>query len=242
MSNEMHQGRPGWTWFSAALLLATLGACGQNPAAPRPAMIQPISNAQQMDDAVALLDQGQEGKARKLLKQMVKRDPDDAAAVRLLESLSADPKQLLGNRSFTYRVHPGDTMMGLSERFLGDRLNFYALARYNDLSVPSSLKSGQALQIPGTAPKMVPRAAEKPRAAVASPPPTPSVPARAPVIVDRERAGSLRGEGLAALHQGELAQAVVLLHEASTLDPGNAAIKRDLDRAIRIRRSVKARQ
>lgn len=43
------------------------------------------------------------------------------------------------------------------------------------------------------------------------------------------------------MNRGAIVRAVSLLEEASRLDPNNALIKHDLDRAIRIRRTVQTR-
>ena len=234
--------------------LAAISACSQHPRGPqRPATIQPIGNAQLMGDVIALLEKGDEKAARKALKRMVKRHPNDAGAKRLLESLTADPVTLLGAKSFDYRVQPGDRLMALAQRFLGDHLKFYALARYNGIKVPASLQSGQTIRIPGIAPPRpapVPRpvrpapprpdpiapAPVRPAPPVPSPPALPRVPAPA---VDPARAAQLRAAGLAALNRGQVARAVALLGQAAALDPGNTLIRRDLERARRIRQTVK---
>jgi hypothetical protein len=52
----------------------------------------------------------------------------------------------------------------------------------------------------------------------------------------------MRSAGLAALNRGAVKQAVGLLQRAHALDPGNAVILRDLQRAERIAATVRARQ
>lgn len=227
---------------------ALMSACSQAPAGSgaRPATIQQINNSQRMDDVIALLNEGDVKAATKMLRQMAKSDPADRATARLLESLSADPKIFLGAKSFAYRVQPGDRLIDLSRRFLGDRLQFFALARYNEIEVPVSLKAGQLIRIPGDEP---PKVAPTPRPAPPSPrppevakpaslpPPAPKAPA-----ADPAKAARLRASGLAALNQGQVARAVVLLHQASAAAPADPLIKRDLERAQRIRRTVKSKR
>lgn len=53
------------------------------------------------------------------------------------------------------------------------------------------------------------------------------------------RASQLRAQGLEQLNRGAVDRAIALLQQASQLDPGNALIKRDLDRALRIGAAVK---
>lgn len=68
-----------------------------------------------------------------------------------------------------------------------------------------------------------------PRAA----PPRPAAPAANP-----GRAAQLRASGLEQLNRGAVDRAIALLQQASQLDPNNALIKRDLERAIRIGAAV----
>jgi hypothetical protein len=68
----------------------------------------------------------------------------------------------------------------------------------------------------------------------------PSQAAEAPAV-DPARAAKLRERGLEALNRGAAAKAVALLSQASRLDPENALIKRDLERAEKINRAVGGR-
>jgi hypothetical protein len=236
--------------IAALLLMAALAACSSS-GNHRPGMIQPVSNRAQFDDAVALLVDGNLKSARKLLATMAKRDPSDLRTTALIASLDADPVKTLGKLSFGYRIQPGDHMTTLSQRFLGDRLKFYILSRYNGISVPKSIVPGQLLRIPGVAPP--------------PPPPPPRViqgePLRPPVVapvepkappprvvvpttpaVNHQRALQLRGAGLAALNAGKVNNAVAMLRRAAALDPASAVIRTDLTRAIRIQATVAARR
>jgi len=48
-------------------------------------------------------------------------------------------------------------------------------------------------------------------------------------------------QGLAALNAGAINRAVALLRRALALDPGNAVIRNDLNRALRIQNTVRSR-
>ena len=181
--------------------------------------------------AVELLSAGNAEEARLELDAALEQQPTYSTARRLKEQLDTDPRTLLGARSRTYVVQQGETMSVLAERFLGDSLLFYALARYNDLDAPNQLAAGQTLMIPQ-------------RAAVAAiPPVTPggqqAVTAPPPAVVatrgvDPARAGQLRLQALQRLNTGDANGAVVLLRQAQALDSANPAIQRDLDRASRL--------
>lgn len=225
---------------SLALGLA-LAACSQGPKAPAPVSAAPV--AVTVDSVLELLNQGDEEGARKQVKLLLKRNPNDPSARVLQDSLESDPVQLLGPKSFDYVVQSGDTMLGLSEKFLGTKLKFYQLARYNGVKIPAQLAVGTTIKIPGEAPHPVeppkprptPRPAESAPKPKPKPAPSPAAPTQNPAAAQRARSA-----GLAALNQGKVANAVALLRRAAALDPGNPLIQRDLARAERIQRTVQA--
>lgn len=250
------------TSYGRAGILAlglALTACG-GKGAPPPRAIATVapSPASEVDAILALLDQGDGKAARKRVAAALRKDPMDPSLLVLRDSLDRDPVELLGPTSYGYTVRPGDTMIGLAERFLGNKLKSYQLARYNGVEKPVGLVPGQVLRIPGTAPtveraesaeprrdgrrradaavKPVP-AAPKPRAAV-----KPAVAAAKPRAADPGAARTARAAGLAALNQGQVGRAVGLLRRAATLDPGNPLVGRDLARAERIASTVRARR
>jgi pyruvate/2-oxoglutarate dehydrogenase complex dihydrolipoamide acyltransferase (E2) component len=234
-----------------AILLAAIGValagCASKPGGPaRPAMVQPIDNADQFGDVIARLERGDDSGAKKTLEAMRKRDPGDARTAMLLESIEADPQDILGAKSFGYVAKPGDSFASLAQRFLGNRDKFYALARYNGIDNPSELAVGRALRIPGDEPA-APPPPPKPRPAPPAakpekPAPAPAKPKPAAPAVNAARANQLRAQGLGALNRGDPNRAVALLRQAAAANPGSAVIKADLARAERIRATVRARR
>jgi LysM repeat protein len=231
--------------------LLALSACGPSEAPRSVATVAPAPSP--IDAAVDLLNQGDEKGARKQLRPLLKANPNDPSANVLLESMQRDPVELLGAKSFDYKVQPGDTMIGLSQRFLGNRLKFYQLARYNHVDKPVALAVGTVLHIPGEEPRPAPPPRPEPVAAPSDTPhpatrPKPRAKAPAAAATPAQKAPAanpaaalkLRGAGLAALNQGKVAEAVGLLRRASALDPANPLIARDLARAERIAQAVRA--
>lgn len=244
MSFRLTSARPAILLAAIGVALAGCASKSGGPAAP--ATVQPIDNADQIGDVVARLERGDAKAAKKSLETMRQRDPNDARAAMLLESITGDPQEILGGQSFAYTAKAGDSFPALAQRFLGNRDKFYALARYNGFDNPSELTAGRTLRIPGEEPRAAPPPPPKPRPAppaskpVTPPPaakPKPATPAANPA-----RARQLRSQGLAALNRGEVDRAVVLLHQALAANPGSAVIKADLARAQRIRKTVKARR
>jgi hypothetical protein len=187
--------------------------------------------------AIELLGEGDERGAEAELQAALRADASANAARRLLDQINGDPRELLRGEARSYTVRQGETMSVLAERFQGDALLFYALARFNDLEAPNEVAEGQVLMIPRR-PGLRTASAEIP-----SPPSTAassSVAASAPRGPNAVRADQLRLQALQQMNGGEIERAVALLRQAQTLDAGNLAIQRDLARAERLQASLRA--
>ncbi|WP_432767551.1 MAG: LysM peptidoglycan-binding domain-containing protein [Sphingopyxis sp.] len=230
-----------------SLVLAAALALAGCASGPKPGAIPtPAASAQSIDAIAELLNQGDVSAAQKLIKSGLKRDPNNPQLALLRDSISRDPVELLGPQSFDYVVQPGDTLVGIAQRFLGNRLMTYQLARYNGIDKPTTLAAGQTLRIPGSKPAPVRKAATpaSPAAPTASPRAQSPKKAVEPAAArtDPAAARRLRTQGLAELNKGAAARAVQLLRRAAALDPGSAVIKADLARAERIEATVRARR
>lgn len=235
------------------------------PPAPPEAAAAPASPAQRAQaqaaaQAAALaLEQGNEEQARAEIQRALAMDAGHRLALLLRRQVSEDPVAMLGRDSFAYTARAGESMSALAGRFLGDVYLFYALARYNGITVPRQLAAGQVLKIPGKAPPAVtttapppapagpPAAAAAPASAVPPPPPPPP-PAPAPADVAwrngeaAERSGELDralgefrkaaglGHPLAAARADRVQKALVARH---TNAARSAFARQDLDGAIR---------
>jgi hypothetical protein len=182
---------------------------------------------------------------------MLRRQPGDGVATQLLAQIDTDPHVLLGRESYSYVLRPGETLSTVAQRALGNPMLFYALARYNNIAVPSSAAPGQTIQVPGRRPapaaaRPEPRPQARPPRSATPPPATTPVPRPAPAPASPPgnpgQAARLRAQGLAALNTGAADRAVALLSRALSLDPGNAAIRNDLGRARRIQGTLRSRR
>jgi hypothetical protein len=248
MTQLTHRLRPA----ILVILVASATACSN---APRPNVSAgpTLSATQNEVEAIAsLLDAGEAGKAKKRVATALKRDPQNANLMLLRDSIDRSPQELLGPSHYAYTVQRGDTFPGLAQRFLGNRLKAYQLARYNGIFGAGALTAGRVLQIPGQLTRVeAPRYIERPPEPVKAPsrartarsarattmPPAAAHPGANPVA-----ARQARSAGLAALNEGNPGRAVGLLARAAALDPGNPAIARDLQRAQRINATVRARK
>lgn len=218
---------------------AGLSACATDGGGPKPSAGHPLPPRERVSKAVELLFQGKPGEARPLLVSALKEQPTNDVARKLLAEIDTDPKVLLGEKSWSYRGRAGDTASSLAAAYLNDPQMFYALARYNQIDPPSQSLEGRTVLIPGE-PKRAP--APSSRAAQAKPT-AKSAPTQAAPAAGRNpaRAADLRAAGLVQMNKGAIDRAVGLLQQALSLDPGNPAIQRDLERAQRIQRTVRAR-
>ena len=229
-------------FLAAALGALLLGACaGKAPiqtAGPASTTVSPS----EIDAIAELLYQGDRKEARRRVEKALDRDPANPTLVMLKQSMTGNARDDLGPMSFPYVVQRGDTMTSLASRFLGNRLKAYQLARYNDIENPNNLAAGTVLRIPGQAPRPAKAAATRSPSAAPEAPAAASK-AKAPAAAKVDRAGAKRAQaaGLTALNLGRVTEAVAQLRRAAALDPGNAAIGRDLARAERIAATVKAR-
>jgi len=99
--------------------------------------------------AMRLMQIGDTERARNELETVISTAPNHRVARHLLRQLDADPEAYLGTTHFLYEIQPGDSLWLIAERFLGDSLKFYILARYNGIKNPSTIPAGRMLKIPG---------------------------------------------------------------------------------------------
>jgi LysM repeat protein len=220
--------------------VAALAACASVPGKPEhgaaSTMTQPEAAAPAKDAsvrehiayAIERLGSGDIEEGKSAVQAALAKSPAQPTALRLLEQIETDPVVLLGEANAPYVVVAGDTMSALAHRYLGDPMLFLALSKYNGLSAPNALEEGRTLRIPV-------------RASTADPAAKPSDIAALPLMrpsPDAGKANAVRLQGLERLNAGEAARAVALLTEAQALDPANAAIAKDLERARRIQSAL----
>lgn len=226
----------------ACALALLLSACATSkPAAPQLTVAPPAVALTPRDRerrAVEWLNQGRTTEARAELMAALKDEPAAPVARELLMQMDNDPRTLLGEKSFSYKVQRGETFAGLAARFLDDPYLFYALARYNGVTVPSQSQVGVVIRIPGEPKRAAAPAPRKPAptTAAATPPKAPAAPVRDPA-----QANQLRAAALGHMSRGTIDSAIQLLRKAQALDPANPLIRRDLERAVRIQATVRAR-
>lgn len=185
--------------------------------------------------AIALLQTGEEEKAKKKLSMALHLDPNNKRAKKFLKQINTDPETYLGKEYSHYTVQYGESLSIIAKNFLGDSLEFYILARYNAIKNPDLLKSGQVIKIPKKTrvPRVTPQVREEPQKEA----PKVSLPVPAPLekepekkVVRKKEPQSVEVEYAAAnqlYKAGKYQEAIDLLQDA--MERGTAEIKvRDL--------------
>ena len=235
----------------AGLMAFALAGCGtvlnRGPAPPGAAPpAQEGGNSrgrERIREAIAALNRGDAQAARRTLTAALRRQPGDGIARNLLEQIDRDPREMLGAESYSYTLRAGETLSSVAQRALGNPMMFYALARYNNIAMPSSVGPGQTILVPGRRPAPPPPPRAEPRPTPARPAPATPAPVQRPAspAANLALAARLRGQGLAAMNAGAIDRAVALLRRALALDPANGLIRNDLNRALRVQSTVRAR-
>jgi tetratricopeptide (TPR) repeat protein len=183
--------------------------------APQPAPEEPplpqLSPRGHEEKAIELLQEGDMGLAQRHLIRALELNPNSKRAKLLLDQLVVNPNEYLGEKYFMYTVRDGDTLSKLAMQFLGDRLKFPILAKYNDIKTPKDLIAGQRIKIPGSA---LPEELMPPR-----------VPSN--VLVNAE---ALHEQALETESQGDIEGAYAVLLKAVQLDPSFEPAQQDLER------------
>jgi tetratricopeptide (TPR) repeat protein len=196
------------------------------PPEPELTPAQAKAQAQKLvTEAINELQNGEEAAAQGMLEQALALEPSSDLAKKLLEQIKADPQKELGTVYFRYTVQRDDSLSKIAQQYLGDRLKFHILAKYNDIPNPSRLAAGQVIKIPGKAPapgSVPPRPATE----------VPDEPAHAAVpeaTTPRSASMTLMSQGVDLQKRGDIEGAYEAFREAALRDPGNkdAALQRE---------------
>jgi LysM repeat protein len=213
------------------------------PAVPELSPAQAKAQAQKLAlEAVDHLQNGDEAGARQSLSTALALDPTNDIARKMQEQVNADAQKELGSTFFRYTVQRDDSLSKLAQQYMGDRLRFYILAKYNDMANPSRLAAGQVIKIPGRAPAAPPPSATpapaRPPSGIAETPD--AAPAAAAVEPAADGGGDLAGllqKGRRLQASGDLQGAYAAFSDAVLRSPGNrdALIQRDAAKAALIK-------
>lgn len=107
-----------------------------------------VARAPTLQEIINRLETGQLAQAEADLLSYLDARPGNRLALRFLEQLQSDPIELMGEDHSVVTVRPGESLSVIAARELGDGMQFFALARYNEIAVPRRVSPGAELRIP----------------------------------------------------------------------------------------------
>lgn len=110
-----------------------------------------LSNQQRLRKSIRLLELGNGGQARAELEAYLVDIPKSKIANFLLMQITAPLDELFPEQYQEISLPSGETISTIAKQYLGNALQFYALARYNDFEEPGKLQIGQLIRVPLTA-------------------------------------------------------------------------------------------
>lgn len=115
---------------------------------PEPELPPPVPLATDLKSVIELMQNGEARLASDSLEALIADTSNSQVMESLLLQLQTDSKERFGDDFYEVTVRAGDTLSVLAGQHLGDPLQFYALAHYNDIAIPRLLEVGQQLKVP----------------------------------------------------------------------------------------------
>jgi tetratricopeptide (TPR) repeat protein len=107
---------------------------------PRERLTKAINKLEDGESEIALLE----------LKEYSEIVPNSSIAANLIKQITMDSKDYYPADFFTVQLSSGQSLSTLAKQYLGSALEFYALAKYNDISNPSLVNIGTDIKVPLT--------------------------------------------------------------------------------------------
>ena len=144
-------------WLAIATCLTLIG-CQTAPTAPpvvvpEPALFTPeigLADSQRLSKAIALLSQGSAGQGKAELEAYLSKMPSSKIANRLLTQINTPISEYFPAEFVAITLTNGESLSTIAKQYLGDALQFYALAQYNNIENPGKTSIGQVIHVPLT--------------------------------------------------------------------------------------------
>ncbi|HEV2650596.1 MAG TPA: tetratricopeptide repeat protein [Rhizomicrobium sp.] len=226
--------------IGSILLLAALAACStaNKPAAPVVPAVT-VSDADRLDHAVALLQQGNTKDAEVELHTLLTQDPDNKQAQFLMAQIETPVTGLFPAKSFSLKLAKDDSLTAVARTYLGNPLAFYGLARFNNIAVPQSVTRGQTIRIPKTPDALAAlarRNAPAPVAQASTDAPVPvAVPVKPSPAAQHKLAQEFYRRGVVAFQHQDLEAAIGLWDKCLAIEPDNSEAQLNRAQAIHLK-------
>ena len=142
--------------FTLLLLIGFfLSACATTEE-PAPVVVEPawkdelrtLNSGQLELNAINALLRNDEEIAARNIEILLEKSPDSKTALTLEKQIKSDPEDILGTRFIVYPALEGESLISIAERFTGDPLNFYSLAKFNDISASEKIPESSLIKVP----------------------------------------------------------------------------------------------
>ncbi|MGQ8364613.1 LysM peptidoglycan-binding domain-containing protein [Glaciecola sp. 1036] len=117
---------------------------------PLPIAEANLTPKQRMSKAVRSLENGESEVAEVELIEYQKSQPNSHRAANLLRQIRTPSRDYYPSDYFTLELKSGQSLSTLAKKYLGTPWDFYALAKYNQISNPSKIHIGAEVKIPLT--------------------------------------------------------------------------------------------
>ncbi len=97
---------------------------------------------------VSFLETGDAARAEIELEAYEAGGSDRAIAAYWRKQIDGDPEAIFEADGTIHKVRPGESLSTISRKYLGDPLQFYLLARFNEIENPRQIVAGQEIRIP----------------------------------------------------------------------------------------------
>ncbi len=144
--------------LAIAALLLLVGCQTAPQVAPPPAVAaaplftpEPgLSDQQRLSKAIALLSEGSAGQAEAELQAYLRHKHNSKVAKTLLKQINTPVGEYYPSDFVAITLSNGESLSTIAKQYLGDALQFYALAQYNNIANPGRTTIGQVIHVPLT--------------------------------------------------------------------------------------------
>ena len=105
---------------------------------------------QRLSKAIALLSEGNAGQAEAELRAYLGHKHRSKVARTLLKQISTPVAEYYPSDFVAITLSNGESLSTIAKQYLGDALQFYALAQYNNIANPGKTTIGQVIHVPLT--------------------------------------------------------------------------------------------
>ena len=110
-----------------------------------------LTPRQRMSKSIQQLELGNADVASVELNEYLLSTPDSSRARQLLKQINTPANEFYPPEFFVVELAFGQSISTLAQHYLGNALEFYALAKYNGIENPSRINTGSKIKIPLTA-------------------------------------------------------------------------------------------